>query len=163
MLSFNLADDFSKLGVFSGVICHSCEQFIDCCVINHRPLEKQFEVVSLTAHPELRSWMVFYGDSPSLDWHDNEKFLSLPFEIGMSKNCIPRLQMLMDMGKSYVDVSGIDAYEKSKEEIHQRIQKRHRRHQSKRKRRRGETEVDMGSYCWNSESENGSRDAAPIS
>lgn len=44
--------------------------------------------------------------------------------------------MLMEMGKSFVNASGFDAYEKGKEETHKRIKERHQRHQAKRKRQR---------------------------
>ncbi len=46
--------------------------------------------------------------------------------------------MLTDMGKSFIDSSGVSAYEEAKAETHRRIKERHHRHQVKRKRMKHE-------------------------
>lgn len=73
--------------------------------------------------------------------------LSLP-------DTFPRLQILTDMSKSFIDSSGIDAYEASKAETHRRIKERHQRHQSRRKRAKQEVvEEAVGSSAGDSANE----------
>lgn len=72
--------------------------------------------------------------------------------------------MLTDMGKSHIDVSGIDAYEKSKEETQKRIRERHQRHQAKRKRVKfSKIEAEEEGDVEKTESGKEANNAAPVS
>ncbi|VDD78438.1 unnamed protein product, partial [Mesocestoides corti] len=106
--------------VASGVVCPGGERFIDCCVINHKA-PRSFEVVCFTEPiSRLISWIVTYNNDSSLIWSQVFQF--------------PRIQMLTDMSKSFMDADGVTAYERDKAEVHKRIKERHQRHQAKRKR-----------------------------
>lgn len=61
-------DDGSD-AVVSAVLCPKNERFIDCCVINHRVTEKDFEVVCVT-EPLSRfvSWTAVYCKDSALEW-----------------------------------------------------------------------------------------------
>ncbi|KAL5109542.1 tRNA guanine-N 7 methyltransferase non-catalytic subunit wdr4 [Taenia crassiceps] len=142
VVAIKLSSDFSAFArgdgsdaVVSGVICPRNERFIDCCVINHRVTEKNFEVVCMT-EPLSRfvSWTVAYRKDSTFEWSQMREWDPLPLELKAENGRFSRLHMLMEMGKSFVNMSGIDAYEKGKEETHKRIKERHQRHQAKRKR-----------------------------
>ena len=55
--------------------------------------------------------------------------------------------MLAEMGKSFIDVNGIEAYEKSKEDTQKRIKERHHRHQVKRRRQKGDHPHEEENNC----------------
>ncbi|KAL5970882.1 tRNA guanine-N 7 methyltransferase non-catalytic subunit WDR4 [Taenia solium] len=142
--ALKLSNDFSAFArgdgsdaVVSGVLCPKNERFIDCCVINHRVTEKDFEIVC-TTEPLSRfvSWIVVYCKDSALEWSQMKEWDPLPSELRVENGRFPRLQMLMEMGKNFVNMGGVEAYEKGKEETHKRIKERHQRHQAKRKRLR---------------------------
>ncbi|VDM20837.1 unnamed protein product [Hydatigera taeniaeformis] len=144
IVTVKLSEDFSTFArddtndaFVSGVLCPRNEHFVDCCVVNHRITEKDFEVVCMT-EPLSRfvSWTVVYCRDSALEWSQMREWDALPPELTTENGWFPRLQMLMEMGKSFISMSGVDAYERSKEEAHKRIRDRHQRHQAKRKRQK---------------------------
>ncbi|EUB61132.1 tRNA (guanine-N(7)-)-methyltransferase subunit WDR4 [Echinococcus granulosus] len=148
VIAVKLSNDFSAFvrddsndAVISGVLCPKNERFVDCCVINHRITEKDFEVVCMT-EPLSRfvSWTFAYCKDSALEWSQMKEWDALPSELKAENGQFPRLQLLMETGKSFVNMSGVAAYEKGKEETHKRIKERHQRHQAKRKRQKAAVE-----------------------
>ncbi|CDI98205.1 tRNA guanine N7 methyltransferase subunit [Echinococcus multilocularis] len=165
VIAVRLSNDFSVFvrddsndAVVSGVLCPKNERFVDCCVINHRIAEKDFEVVCMT-EPLSRfvSWTFAYCKDSALEWSQMKEWNALPPELKAENGQFPRLQLLMETGKSFVNMSGVNAYEKGKEETHKRIKERHQRHQAKRKRQKAAVEEKEG------EEEEREQEKTPIS
>uniref|UniRef100_A0A5K3G4I6 WD_REPEATS_REGION domain-containing protein n=1 Tax=Mesocestoides corti TaxID=53468 RepID=A0A5K3G4I6_MESCO len=89
--------------VASGVVCPGGERFIDCCVINHKA-PRSFEVVCFTEPiSRLISWIVTYNNDSSLIWSQANELDVLPSEWKIKNVQFPRIQMLTDMSKSFMD------------------------------------------------------------